>query len=86
MFDGVFLWLLIGLAVGVVAKLTISRRDPGGLVLPVLLGIAGALLAFYLSPLLGVVAHGRGWRTFAAAAAGAIVVLACYRLMLARRV
>ena len=46
---GAFLWtLLIGLVVGAIAKLLMPGKDPGGCIITILLGIAGALVAGYL--------------------------------------
>ena len=41
---GVLGWILFGLIVGVLAKLIMPGRDPGGVIVTILLGIAGALL------------------------------------------
>ncbi len=41
---GIFTWIVLGLVVGVIAKLVMPGNDPGGFVVTILLGIAGALL------------------------------------------
>jgi uncharacterized membrane protein YeaQ/YmgE (transglycosylase-associated protein family) len=50
---GILGWILFGLIVGVIAKLVMPGRDPGGLVITVLLGIAGAVVAGLLGRLAG---------------------------------
>jgi uncharacterized membrane protein YeaQ/YmgE (transglycosylase-associated protein family) len=83
---GILGWLLIGLVAGVLGKLILPGRDPGGIVVTILFGIAGALLAFYLTPLLGLHVADRTWQAYGAATLGAVVLLALYRLVLRRRV
>lgn len=75
------LWMiLIGLIVGVVAKLLMPGRDPGGTILTILLGIAGAIVA-------GFIGRSLGWYTegepagFVASVLGAIILLALYRAL-----
>lgn len=77
-------WLLIGLVAGVLAKLLVPGRDPGGIVVTVLIGIAGALLAGFVARVPGSAAADP-WTSYGAAAAGAIVLLAVYRIVIARR-
>ena len=77
-------WLLIGLVAGILGKWIMPGRDPGGIVVTVLVGIAGALLAGFVAESAGISLHG-GWATYAAATGGAIVLLAGYRLVMARR-
>src|SRR3972149_442787 len=52
--------IIIGLIVGAVAKLLMPGRDPGGFIVTILLGIAGAMLATLLGRMLGWYAPGRG--------------------------
>ena len=61
-------------------------KDPGGLIVTILVGIAGALLAFYLVPLLGIDVQRSVWRAYAAATAGAVLLLLLYRMMVSRRI
>lgn len=81
---GLLSWILIGCVVGAIMRLVTADRTPGGMIVAVLLGIAGALLAGFL----GQVAVGyrpgdpAGW---AAAAVGALAVFGGYRLLTARR-
>lgn len=78
-------WLLIGLVAGVLGKLIMPGRDPGGFVVTILIGIAGALLAGFVARAMEVTLVG-GWQNYAAATGGAVVLLALYRLVMSRRV
>lgn len=74
------LWMLIvGLVVGVLAKLLMPGRDPGGIFVTMLIGVAGALVAGFLGRLLGLYAPGQG-AGFLMSILGAILLLAIYRL------
>lgn len=75
---GIVLITLLGLVVGVVAKLLMPGKDPGGWFVTVLLGIAGSWVGNVLTGLLGLT--GRVW-AFAAAVAGAMLLLWIYRLV-----
>jgi uncharacterized membrane protein YeaQ/YmgE (transglycosylase-associated protein family) len=77
-------WVLIGLALGVVLRLLTRGRDPGGFVVFILVGIAGAILGGALARMMEPRIGGGGVSDIAAAA-GAIVLLAACRLILARR-
>ncbi len=80
---GIIGWIVFGLVVGVIAKFLMPGRDPGGFIVTILLGVAGALVGGYLG-------RAAGWYRegdpvgFLMAVLGAIVLLALYR-MLARR-
>jgi uncharacterized membrane protein YeaQ/YmgE (transglycosylase-associated protein family) len=82
--DGMFGWLLIGLVAGVLGKIIMPGRDPGGFVVTILIGMAGALLGGYLAPLLGWIPRAT-WERYAAATLGAVLLLALYRLTMRRR-
>ena len=77
-------WILIGLVAGVLGKLIMPGRDPGGFIVTILLGIAGALLAGFLGRSLGLYAPGQpaGW---IAATIGAIIILILYRVVMRSR-
>jgi uncharacterized membrane protein YeaQ/YmgE (transglycosylase-associated protein family) len=79
------LWtILIGLVIGALAKLIMPGKDPGGIIITILLGIAGSVLAFY-------VGRAAGWYApnetagFLASIVGAIILLAGYRMLAGRR-
>ena len=82
---GILTWILFGLVVGVIAKLLMPGRDPGGFVITILLGIAGALFGGFIGRALGFYGEnqGAGWIM---SILGAIVLLALYRMMARRRV
>lgn len=82
--DGILGWILIGLVAGALGKLIMPGKDPGGIIVTILIGIAGALLAGFVAPLIGV-ALTTTLRSYAAATVGAVVLLAIYRLIIARR-
>jgi uncharacterized membrane protein YeaQ/YmgE (transglycosylase-associated protein family) len=74
------LWMLIvGLIVGALAKLIMPGRDPGGIFITMLLGVAGALIAGFIGRLLGLYAPGQH-AGFLMSILGAILLLAVYRL------
>jgi uncharacterized membrane protein YeaQ/YmgE (transglycosylase-associated protein family) len=77
------MWILFGLVVGVVAKLLMPGRDPGGFIITILLGIAGALLGGWLGRAMGLYGPGEG-AGFLMALLGAVVLLALYRLLFRR--
>jgi uncharacterized membrane protein YeaQ/YmgE (transglycosylase-associated protein family) len=81
---GAIAWIVIGGLAGALAKLLMPGRDPGGCIITVLLGIAGALLA-------GWIGHAIGWYNmderagFVAAVVGAFIILLVYRLIVRGR-
>jgi uncharacterized membrane protein YeaQ/YmgE (transglycosylase-associated protein family) len=80
------LWtLLIGLVVGIVAKFLMPGRDPGGFIVTTLLGIAGAFVAYAIGRSMGWYGEGEP-AGFLASVAGAVILLALYRLMVRPRV
>lgn len=76
-------WIVIGLLAGAIAKAITPGRDPGGCLVTIVLGVAGALLAGFLGQQLGWYAPGEG-AGFLAAIVGAVLLLIVYRLI-ARR-
>ena len=76
-------WIIIGLLAGAAAKLVRPGRDPGGCIVTMLLGIAGALLAGYVGRLAGFYKAGEPAGVIAATL-GAIAILAVYRLFMRR--
>lgn len=77
-------WILFGLIIGALAKLVMPGRDPGGIIVTILLGIAGALLGGFLGRALGFYGpgEGAGWLM---SILGAILLLVIYRLLVGRR-
>ncbi len=83
---GVLGWILFGLIVGILAKAIMPGRDPGGVVITILLGIAGALLGGWIGQVLGLyptAEHGGG---IVMSILGAIALLAVYRAVIGRQV
>jgi uncharacterized membrane protein YeaQ/YmgE (transglycosylase-associated protein family) len=76
-------WIIFGLIVGAVAKLLMPGRDPGGFIVTMLIGIAGALLGGFLGRSLGWYGEGEP-AGFVMAVLGSILLLVIYRF-LARR-
>jgi uncharacterized membrane protein YeaQ/YmgE (transglycosylase-associated protein family) len=80
-----FIWmLLIGLVVGAIAKFIMPGKDPGGIIVTMLIGIAGALIAGFLGRALGWYTEGEP-AGFIASIVGAILLLILYRLFTRNR-
>ena len=83
---GILAWIVVGLIAGLLAKLVMPGRDPGGLIVTTLMGIAGAFVGGLLVQFLG----GAGvtginiW-SILVAALGAIILLTIYRMFAGRR-
>jgi uncharacterized membrane protein YeaQ/YmgE (transglycosylase-associated protein family) len=74
------LWtIIIGGIIGVVAKLLMPGKDPGGFIITILLGIAGSFVASYLGQAIGWYQEGQP-AGFIASVIGAILLLAIYRV------
>jgi uncharacterized membrane protein YeaQ/YmgE (transglycosylase-associated protein family) len=82
---GVLAWILFGLIVGLVAKLLMPGRDPGGFIVTMLLGIAGAMIGGFLGRAMGFYGPNQG-AGFLMSIVGAIVLLFIYRKLVARPV
>ena len=76
--------LIIGLLAGFVAKLLMPGRDPGGFIITMLLGVAGAFVATWLGQALGWYEAGEG-AGFIGAVVGAVIILIIYRMIARRR-
>jgi uncharacterized membrane protein YeaQ/YmgE (transglycosylase-associated protein family) len=77
-------WIVIGLVAGAIARAITPGRDPGGCLITILLGIAGALLAGFLGQKLHWYRPGEG-AGFLAAIVGAVLLLVVYRIFAGRR-
>lgn len=82
---GIIAWILFGLVVGVIAKLLMPGRDPGGFIVTILLGIAGALVGGFLGRAFNLYGpnDSAGWLM---SILGAVILLALYRMMVRRQV
>ena len=76
-----YVWeAIIGLVVGAVAKLLMPGKDPGGIILTMILGIAGAFLATWIGARLGFYTEGAS-AGFIMSVIGAVIILAIYRFI-----
>ena len=77
---GILAWVLFGLVVGIIAKLLMPGRDPGGFIITILLGIAGAVLGGFIGRAMGLYGtnESAGWIV---SILGAMVLLFLYRLV-----
>jgi uncharacterized membrane protein YeaQ/YmgE (transglycosylase-associated protein family) len=77
-------WIVFGLIVGALAKLVMPGRDPGGIIVTMLLGIAGALLGGFVGRAMGFYGPGEaaGWLM---SFLGAVILLMLYRMLVRRR-
>jgi uncharacterized membrane protein YeaQ/YmgE (transglycosylase-associated protein family) len=81
---GILWWIIIGLLAGAIAKLLMPGKDPGGIIVTILLGIAGAVVGGWI---LGLILPGRdmGPTGFIGAIFGALLLLVLYRWWVGRR-
>ena len=77
-------WIIIGGIAGAIAKLLMPGKDPGGCIITILLGVAGALLAGFIGQALNIDSALAG-AGFIGAILGAFLILLIYRLVLRRR-
>jgi uncharacterized membrane protein YeaQ/YmgE (transglycosylase-associated protein family) len=79
-----YIWIIVvGLVVGAIAKLLMPGRDPGGCIITILLGIAGAVVAAYLGRAIGWYKPGEP-AGFIASVIGAMILLLLYRFLFKR--
>lgn len=78
-------WIVFGLVIGIIAKLLMPGKDPGGFIVTILLGIAGALVGGFVGRAMGLYGEGQG-AGWIMSTVGAIILLALYRMMVRRRV
>jgi len=81
---GVLGWILFGLIVGAIAKLVMPGRDPGGIIITMALGIAGALIGGFLGRSLGWYGPNES-AGFLMSLLGAVVLLFIYRMAIGKR-
>jgi uncharacterized membrane protein YeaQ/YmgE (transglycosylase-associated protein family) len=80
----IIMTLIVGLIVGALAKLVMPGRDPGGFIITILLGVAGAFLGGWLGHALGWYSAGEG-PGIIVSVIGAVILLAIYRAVIGRR-
>jgi uncharacterized membrane protein YeaQ/YmgE (transglycosylase-associated protein family) len=79
---GILSWIVMGLIVGVLAKWVMPGKDPGGLIMTILLGIAGAFVGGFAGSFLGLgKVTGFNLGSLLLALGGAIVLLVLYRII-----
>ena len=79
---GILSWILFGLLAGALAKLLMPGNDPGGIVVTILLGIAGAVVGGFVGTQLGFgTAGGFDLRSLLVAVGGAMLLLGGYRVI-----
>ncbi len=89
--EDIISWIVVGALAGVIAKLLMPGKDPGGCIITMMLGIVGAMLAGYVAHLLRIADEtkslgDRGFFTkLGFGVVGAIIILAVYRLIAQRR-
>jgi uncharacterized membrane protein YeaQ/YmgE (transglycosylase-associated protein family) len=84
MIGTIIVWIIIGLIAGALAKFILPGDDPGGIIVTILIGVAGAFVGGYLASLIGLGGGGFIW-TIIVATIGAILLLLIYRLLVGRR-
>ncbi|MBW7857995.1 MAG: GlsB/YeaQ/YmgE family stress response membrane protein [Leptonema sp. (in: Bacteria)] len=78
---GIFSWIVMGLLAGVVAKLIMPGKDPGGWIVTILIGIIGGFIGGYIGNLLGFGGMtGFSLKSFLLAVGGSLILLFAYRL------
>jgi uncharacterized membrane protein YeaQ/YmgE (transglycosylase-associated protein family) len=79
---GILSWIIMGLIVGVLAKWIMPGKDPGGIIVTICIGIAGAFLGGLIGSLLGIGdVSGFNLISFILAIGGAILLLLLYRVI-----
>jgi len=84
---GILSWIIVGLVAGALAKLIMPGRDPGGIIVTMLIGIVGAIIGGFVVGLFvgGDLISGINITTIIVATLGAILLLAIYRWFVGRR-
>jgi uncharacterized membrane protein YeaQ/YmgE (transglycosylase-associated protein family) len=82
---GIIIALIVGLIAGAIAKLLMPGRDPGGILVTMLLGVAGSIVAYLLGSAVGWYSRAGEGPGIIASIVGALVVLGVYRLAVRNR-
>ena len=82
---GIIIALIIGLVAGALAKLVMPGRDPGGIVVTMLLGVAGSVVAYLLGRVVGWYDSPGEGPGIIASILGAMILLGIYRMAIRRR-
>ena len=79
---GIFSWIIMGLIVGALAKFLRPGDDPGGIIVTILIGIAGAFVGGFVGARMGLgTVSGFNLGSLALATGGALILLILYRLV-----
>ena len=79
---GIISWIILGLVVGIIAKFLMPGKDPGGIIITILLGVAGAIGGGYVSSAIGFGrVTGFDLRSLIIAVCGSLVLLIIYRIV-----
>ena len=81
---GVLGWIVFGLIVGALAKLVMPGRDPGGIIVTIILGIVGAVFGGWIGRAVGLYGPDQA-AGFVMSFLGAVVLLAIYRMIVRRK-
>ena len=82
---GILSTIIVGGVAGALGKLVMPGKDPGGIIVTILLGIAGAWVANYIGGMLGIMTDGGLIRDIILATVGAVILLILYRFFLKMR-
>ena len=79
---GILSWIILGLIVGIIAKVIMPGKDPGGFIITIILGIAGAFIGGFIASRIGFgTVTGFDLRSLLIAVGGAVILLIVYRMI-----
>ena len=79
---GIVSWIVFGLIAGILAKVIMPGKDPGGMIITILIGISGAMVGGMISTYFGYGdVTGFNWPSFGITVGGAFLLLLVYRLI-----
>ena len=79
---GILSWIILGLIVGIIAKVIMPGKDPGGFIITIILGIAGAFIGGFIASRIGFgTVTGFDIRSLLIAVGGAVLLLIVYRMI-----
>jgi len=83
---GILSWIVMGLIVGALARLLMPGKDPGGIIITILLGVAGGLVGGWIGSRLGIgTVNAFDLKSILIATGGAILILIIYRMLSGRK-
>ena len=79
---GILSWIILGLIVGIIAKVIMPGKDPGGFIITIILGIAGAFIGGFIASRIGFgTVTGFDLRSLLIAVGGSVLLLIVYRII-----